>query len=171
MSRKKWSELDLCFILSRIRILRRRSVGWTRAGWIRGPWCTMPRSRLRSSPWTCGTSSSPGRWWDSPRCPSSYRTMISCARVTGLRFPASGQADRGIFRSVTFWSGSADPYHWLTDPSGCGFRIRIWILLFSSVADNMPTKIKYFEFFCLLLFEGTHLHQFSKIKSQKEVTI
>jgi hypothetical protein len=25
-------------------------------------------------------------------------------------------------------------------------------------------------FFCLLLFEGTFLHHFSKIKSQKEVT-
>jgi hypothetical protein len=26
------------------------------------------------------------------------------------------------------------------------------------------------QFFCLLLFEGIHLHHFSKIKSPKEVT-
>jgi hypothetical protein len=51
--------------------------------------------------------------------------------------------------------------------------VRLRILLFSSVADRMPTKISFLtffkQFFCLFLFE-LHLLQFSKIKSQKEIT-
>ncbi len=46
------------------------------------------------------------------------------------------------------------------------------ILLFSSLADKMPTKVKFFsKFFGLLrYFLKVHLHHSSKIKSQKEVT-
>jgi hypothetical protein len=42
-----------------------------------------------------------------------------------------------------------DPWHFGTDPGPDP--------AFSSVADNMPTKIKFFfqSLFCLLLFEGT----------------
>ncbi len=61
--------------------------------------------------------------------------------------------------SVTVWfgSGSADPYHSLTDPDP---------LLFSSVADKQPKKCKivyFWKFFCLL-------YQSSKTKSLKKVT-
>jgi hypothetical protein len=45
------------------------------------------------------------------------------------------------------------------------FRIRI--LLFSSAADQKPTKNKFFpEFFCLLLFEGTFTSVFTDKKSK-----
>ncbi len=63
------------------------------------------------------------------------------------------------FVTFCFGSGSADLYHW----------VRIWILLFTSVAFKMSTK-KYFSwFFCLFRFEG-HSHHSSKIKRHKEVT-
>ncbi len=53
-------------------------------------------------------------------------------------------------------------------------RILIWIriLLFSSVIFKTPTKNYFFKkVFLLKTFEGTvHVHYFSKVKSQKEVT-
>jgi hypothetical protein len=51
-----------------------------------------------------------------------------------------------------------DPWHFGTDPHPWirTTDIRIRILLFSSVADKMPTKTKFFSrVFCLLHFEGT----------------
>jgi hypothetical protein len=71
---------------------------------------------------------------------------------------------------MTFWygSGSADPYQWTSDLDPRIYSIDNWIriLLFSSVADKMPTKIsflritfwryiyKVFLTFCLLI-EGS----------------
>ncbi len=43
--------------------------------------------------------------------------------------------------------------------------IRIRILLFSSVADKQPTKNMFFAYY----FLKVHLHQSSKIKSQKKL--
>ncbi len=65
---------------------------------------------------------------------------------------------------VTFWDGdgSLDP---LT-----GLRIRIWIMLFSSVAFKMITSNKFFylSLFAYYFLWG-HLHQSSKITSHLEV--
>jgi hypothetical protein len=44
--------------------------------------------------------------------------------------------------------------------------LRIRILLFSSVADKMPTKIKFFRVFCLLIFEGILTSVFINKKSK-----
>ncbi len=53
-----------------------------------------------------------------------------------------------------------DPCHFGTDPDSriciTALRIRIWILLFKSLADKRPAKKKFLKKnFCLLLFEGT----------------
>jgi hypothetical protein len=53
-------------------------------------------------------------------------------------------------------------------PMKIWIRIRIWILL-SSVADEMPTKKVFSQFFAYY-FLNAHLHQPSKTKSRKEVT-
>ncbi len=60
--------------------------------------------------------------------------------------------------SVTFWYGSGSAP--LTCGSGSCF--------FSSVAFKMPTKNKFLFFCSLPYFLKVHLHQSSKIKSQKE---
>ncbi len=79
---------------------------------------------------------------------------------------------------MTFWYGprSADLYQW-TDPDPrirtidrIQIQIRIRILLFSSVAVKMPTKIStYLSFFpySFLRVLKLHLHQLSKIKVMK----
>jgi hypothetical protein len=47
-------------------------------------------------------------------------------------------------------------------------RIRFRIMLFSFVADKMPTKRKFFsKFFCLLLFDGTFTSVFIDTKSKR----
>ncbi len=55
------------------------------------------------------------------------------------------------------------------DPRIHASDLWIRILLFSSLTFKMPTKTIFVKTFsCLLLFEGTFLHSFPKIKSQKE---
>jgi hypothetical protein len=67
---------------------------------------------------------------------------------------------RGRCMSVIYLTfiGVVDPYHVGTDPDlrirTPDLQIRIWILLFSSVADKMPTILIFFKILCLLLFEG-----------------
>jgi hypothetical protein len=71
-----------------------------------------------------------------------------------------------LYSVVNLWHFRMDP-----DPRirSSDLRIRIRIILCSSVADKQPTKGKFFsKFFCLLHFE-VHLHQSSKIKSQKKL--
>jgi hypothetical protein len=62
---------------------------------------------------------------------------------------------------------AVDPLHFYTDPrirtNELRIRIRIWILVYSSVAEEMPTKKKLFAYY----FLNAHLHQPSKTKSQK----
>jgi hypothetical protein len=66
----------------------------------------------------------------------------------------------------------ADPWHFGVDPdpwihaSGSGSRIRI--LLFSSLTFKMPTKTNFIFYFSAYYFLKVHLHNFSKIESQKE---
>jgi hypothetical protein len=45
-----------------------------------------------------------------------------------------------------------------------------WILQFSSLAFKMPKKNRFLFCFSAYFFLKVHLHHFSKIKSQKEVT-
>ncbi len=95
--------------------------------------------------------------------------------------------------SVTFWYGSGscfgsrnlrqwpsrwqtkffcfvvDSWYFASDPDLRIYWVRIWILLFTSVAFKMSTKKFFSWFFCLFLFEG-HSHHSSKIKRHKEVT-
>ncbi len=65
--------------------------------------------------------------------------------------------------SMTFWCGSADPCLWLMDPDP---DPAIFVIGLQDDSKNLFKKIV----FCLLLFEGTYLHNFPKIKIQKEVT-
>jgi hypothetical protein len=60
--------------------------------------------------------------------------------------------------SVTFWygSGSADPYHGLTNPDPA---------LFVSVLQEARRKKKFSKFFCLLLFADTFTSFFKDKKS------
>jgi hypothetical protein len=58
------------------------------------------------------------------------------------------------------WRFAKDP-----DPRIRTADLRIRILLFSSVADKMPTKNKFFPYY----FFEVNLHQSLKIKSHKEV--
>jgi hypothetical protein len=50
------------------------------------------------------------------------------------------------------------------------FRIRLWILLFSSLTFKTPTKNFVFLNVSAYYFLKVHLNHFSKIKSHKEVT-
>jgi hypothetical protein len=61
-----------------------------------------------------------------------------------------------------FFATDPDPRIRITD-----LRIRIRLLLFSSMADNMPTKISFFQIFFAYYFSKVHLHQSSKIKVKK----
>ncbi len=61
-----------------------------------------------------------------------------------------------------------EPVLWIL---GILVRIRVRILLFSSVADKMPTKIKFFfKVYFAYYFLKVHLHKFLQKNSQKEVT-
>ncbi len=60
---------------------------------------------------------------------------------------------------MTFWCGS-----WFADPClDFWIRIRIWILLFSSLTFKMPTKNNFFAYY----FLKVHLHHFFKDKKSK----
>ncbi len=77
----------------------------------------------------------------------------------------------GIFRSlVVLRVGSVpDPCHFGRDPypmiRTLYLRIRIQILLFSSVTSKMPTKNKFFSNFLVLISAGTFTSVFKYIKS------
>ncbi len=82
-------------------------------------------------------------------------------------------AKNGVRNSLNTKSSVVDPWHFGTDPDQgirtTDFRIRIRLLLFSSVADKMPTKKKFSNFFCLpYYFLKVHLHQSSNIKKVKK---
>ncbi len=69
----------------------------------------------------------------------------------------------------------ADPWHFGVDPDPrihasdkwIRIRMRIWILLFASLTFKTPKKINFFNFFCLLHFEGTFTTFFFKDKKSK----
>jgi hypothetical protein len=71
---------------------------------------------------------------------------------------------------MTFWGGSGIRIRGsmpLTNGSGSGSWIRI--LLFSSLTFKMPAKnLCFYTIFSAYYFLKVHLHNFSKIKSQKE---
>ncbi len=77
--------------------------------------------------------------------------------------------------TMTFWyrSGSRDLYFWLKDPDSIRIwiqlRIRLRILLFSSVTFKMASKNYFFllQIFAYYYFK-LHLHHCSKIKSHKK---
>jgi len=78
-----------------------------------------------------------------------------------------------IFKYVHNDRSVVDPWHYGMDPYPrfriTDLRIRIRILPFSSVADKMQTKKKYFKkFFSLFLFEGTFISVFKYKKSKKQ---
>jgi hypothetical protein len=66
--------------------------------------------------------------------------------------------------SVTFWYGfgSADPYHWLTDPDSAPDNV----IFVSDLQDGGKKILNFFAYYFLKI----HLHPFSKIKINKEVS-
>jgi hypothetical protein len=110
--------------------------------------------------WDGGLQAGVSGWWVwarcSSRCPTCWQTRTAPPRgPAGTRphpsatWPSHAASRRGwvvVVHSseytqccgcVTFWcgSGSADPYHWLTDQGPAP------VPGFFSVADKMPTKI------------------------------
>ncbi len=66
-------------------------------------------------------------------------------------------------------SSVMDQWHFGTGIRNTDLRIRIRFLPFSSVADKQPTKNKFLKSFFAYYFSKVHLHQSSKIKSQREL--
>ena len=69
----------------------------------------------------------------------------------------SGQRFRILIHNTAYDACVVDP---------C-ILVRIRILLFSTVADKMPTKYEFKKFFCLLLFEGIFTSVFTDKKSKR----
>ena len=106
-----------------------------------------------------------------PNCPNLLKRYPLKSDMCSL-LPIEQTTHRNQINYQLYWNAlillciAVDPWHIGTDPDP---RIQItdlWIrmLLFSQVADKMPTKNKFFSKVSLII------HQSSKIKSQKEVT-
>ncbi len=104
-------------------------------------------------------------------CNFSMRLLLPMLQIQETQFQ-SKWAKAHLLCSV------ADPWHFGTDPGPVlrirksdwrirnRLRIRLRILLLTSVTFKMATKNYFFAYYVLKL----HLHLFSKIKSHKEVT-
>ncbi len=62
--------------------------------------------------------------------------------------------------SITFWT-DPDPRIHFTLTYSLQNRIQLWVLLFSLVADKMPTNSFFPKVFFVYYFWRVHLHQFS----------
>jgi hypothetical protein len=113
-------------------------------------------------------------WWRSaPSCSSASDQwpgpFRSTSPVKGYRVHVCSSKSRNKINNKT---SVADPCHFGVDPNPRIHASDKWIriLLFSSLTFKRPTRTNFKKSFSAYYFMKVHLHHFSKIKSQKEVT-
>jgi hypothetical protein len=103
----------------------------------------------------------------------SRRLRSRKSRSRLLRGSTRSSADEPAQHKITTTSKQRRPHNYgfltVLRINGILLRMRIRILLFSSLTFKTPTQNNFFLSAYYLFFEG-NLHHFSKIKSQKEVS-